>query len=57
MYAREKEYRLDLETINITDLKCLTLLPVTWLQLDGMIWISKTIDFATLADCMKTTMV
>ena len=30
-----------------------TLLPVTWLQLDGMIWISKTTDFATAADHMQ----
>ena len=30
-----------------------TLLPVTWLQLDGMILISKTTDFATAADHMQ----
>ena len=43
--------------LHITDLKCLTLLPLTWFQLDGMIWISKTIDFASSADRMKTTIV
>ena len=36
--------RLHLETITITDQKHLTSLPVTWFQLDGMIWISKTIN-------------
>ena len=51
--TQEKMVRLHLETITITDQKCLTSLPVTWFQLDGMIWISKTINFATAANYLE----
>ena len=50
-------FRLDIETINITDYKRLALLLVIRLQLDRMIWINKTIDFATATDHVKTTTV
>ena len=49
-FTNEKGYRLDSETINIIDLKRLIFLLVTWFQFDGIIWICKTIDFATVAD-------
>ena len=45
------------QTINISVIfkKCLsTLLPATWFQLNGMIFISKTIDFGSPADRMQT---
>ena len=50
-------FRLDIETINITDYKRLALLLVIRLQLDRMIWMNKTIDFATATDHVKTTTV
>ena len=61
LYEQQEKFtnkkQLDSETINISLIfkKCLsTLLPATWFQLNGMISISKTIDFASPADRMQT---
>ena len=48
---------IDLESINITNQKLLTLFDVTSFQLNGMICISKTVDFSTAADHTETTTV